>query len=212
MKNIRITLAFLALFFLAFQWTGCIVQGDYYNTQPQPTNYYTHLFQEDFFDDSRSWSFDSPSDSVYAFVKEGYYKFVDYSKTGGYNIAAVGTGANVNQDFLVETRMKSNNPMALIFGASPSSFGYSFYIDPAGYVAVYKEGLQAQIIVNWVYSEAIKTGWNDVALEQVGDYWYGYVNGKKVFQTPARGLAGNQMGYMVFPNTIGYADFLSIKW
>ena len=211
MKKFTYTAAIL--FFSSVLFTSCIIREEHYNTnpQPQPTGY-QYIFNEDFNNDTRGWAFDDQRDSAYALVTNGLYKFVDYSFNGGYHIAAVKTNANVYRDFKVQTRMKSNYAMALIFGASGSDYGYSFFIDEAGYFAIYKEGLTPQSIISWQYNSAIRPDWNDVELEQVGDYWYGYINGKKVFQTPARNLNGSQFGFMVLANTTGYADYLTIKW
>jgi hypothetical protein len=196
----------------AFSLTGCIIHDDdYYNTQPDPVGYYNQ-FNEDFNNDVRGWSFDDPLDSAYALVTNGTYKFVDYSYTGGYNIAAVTTGARTDRNFLVQTRMSSNYAMALIFGASNNDYGYSFFIDEQGYFAVYKEGFPAQTVIDWTFNSAIRADWNDVELEQVGNYWYGYVNGVKVFQTQAQNIYGSQFGFMVYPGTTGYADYLTVKW
>ena len=131
---------------------------------------------------------------------------------GGTHEAVVTTSANFNRDFLIQTRIKSNYAMALIFGASGSSYGYSFFIDEAGYFAVYKEGYHPEVILDWQRSSAINSGFNDVEIEQINDYWYGYINGVKVFQTPARVLSGSKTGFMVLANTTGYADYLTVKW
>jgi hypothetical protein len=196
-----------------FLFTGCIIQEDRYDTQPQePVVGYQAIFNEDFSNDTRGWAFDDPQDSAYAFVRDGAYKFVDYSYTGGYHTAVVPTGAPAGRNFLVQSRLTSNYAMALIFGASNSDYGYSFFIDETGYFAVYEEGYPAQTIIDWQYSADIQSGWNDVEVEQVDGYWYGYINGAKVFQTPARGLTGTQCGFMVLANTTGFADYLTVKW
>ncbi len=209
-KNVTLTIALVV--FSALGFTGCIIREDNYVPPPQQPVGYQNVFNEDFNNDRRGWTFDDPRDSVHAFVTDGLYKFVDYSYAGGYHITAVPTGAQVNRDFLVQTRIKSNNAMALIFGASNNSYGYSFFVDDQGYFAVYKEGSPTETILNWQSSTAIRTGYNDVELEQVNDYWYGYINGVKVFQLPARYLSGSQCGFMVLPNTTGYADYLTVKW
>ncbi|RYY14823.1 MAG: hypothetical protein EOO04_29625 [Chitinophagaceae bacterium] len=209
----KFALPLILILIASFSFTGCIIQDDNYNQQPGngSTGYY-YLFNEDFNADNRGWSFDDPIDSAYALVTNGAYKFVDYSYAGGYNLAVVPTGAVTHRNFLVQTRLKSNYAMALIFGASNNDFGYSLYLDEQGYFAVYKEGYPSQTIIDWQYNSAITAGWNDVELEQIDGYWYGYVNNVKIFQTPARSLSGNQFGFMVLPGTTGYADFLTVKW
>lgn len=210
MRRVPYAILLFSLAFAALGFSGCVIHDrDYYN--PQPSGY-RYVFNEDFLNDTRGWAFDDPVDSAYALVTNGWYKFVDYSYGGGTHIPAVPTGANVNRDFLVQTRLRSNFAMALIFGASNSSYGYSFFIDESGYFAVYKEGNYPQSLIDWQYSSSIKPGWNDVELEQAGDYWYGYINGVNVFKIRARVLSGAQFGFMVLANTTGYADYLTVKW
>ena len=215
MKKIKYAPLLLLLGLLSFSFTGCIIEDDddYYhpNPNPQPSGY-QHVFTEDFNSDSRGWTFDDPQDSTYGLVANGQFKLVDESRLGALHMVVVSTSTNTSRNFLIRSRMKSNYAMGLIFGASNSSYGYSFFIDEAGYFAVYKEGSTPETLIDWQQSTAIKAGWNDVEIEQVADYWYGYINGVKVFQTPARVLAGAKMGYMVLANTTGYADYLTVKW
>jgi hypothetical protein len=119
------------------------------------------------------------------------------------------------RDFDIQTRFRSNNAMAMVFGVSPSDYGYSFFIDDRGYFALYDEGtssIKPQAILDWSQSSAVRSGWNDVELEQVGNAWVGYINGAQVFQLPARTLYGTQVGFMTLANTSGDADYLDIKW
>jgi len=212
MKRIKYTSTLLLVALFSVVFTGCIYNdNDYYEPDPQPVGY-QYSFNEEFTVDKRGWAFDDQADSAYALVTGGVYRFVDYSRTGGTHIAAVPTGANVDRNFLVQTRMKSDYAMALIFGASNNSFGYSFFIDEAGYFAVFKEGASPQKIVDWTHSSVINRNWNDVELEQVGDYWYGYINNTQVFKIPARILSGTQFGFMVLAGTTGEADYLTVKW
>ena len=208
MKYLSVVL-FVALFSFAF--TSCVIHenDDYYN--PQPVGY-TNVFNEEFNNDNRGWTFDDPADSAYGFVTTGMYKFVDESKTGGGHQAVVSTGVNTSRNFLIKTSMKSDYAMAVVFGVSNTSAGYSFFVDNAGYFAVYKEGTSPQTIVDWTQSNEITSSWNDVEVEQVGEDWVGYINNKKVFTIPARVLVGSKIGYMVLANTVGYADYLTVKW
>ena len=214
MKRIKYApiLAFTALLSLGF--TGCIIDDDddYYNPNPNPPSGFTQTFTEEFNGDTRGWTFDDRADSAFAFVANGYYKMVDESKLGSNHVAVVSTGANTSKNFVIESKMMSDNAIGLIFGASNNSYGYSFFLDAAGYYAVYKEGANPDPVISWTQHSAIKSGWNEVEIEQVADYWHFYVNGTKVGQTPARVLAGSQMGYMVLANTTGQVDFLRVKW
>ena len=211
MKRIKYSSALLLVVLLSLAFTGCYRDRDYYEPDPQPVGY-ENSFNEEFEVDNRGWAFSDQEDSAYALVSNGVYKFVDYSKTGGTHIAAVPTGANVNRNWIAQTRLRSDYAMALIFGASQNSFGYSFFIDESGYYAFFKEGSSPQAVIDWTHNSAIKSGWNDVELEQVGEYWYGYVNGTKVFETPARILTGSQFGFMVLAGTTGSAEYLTVKW
>lgn len=213
MKRIRYApvLAFAVVLSLGF--TGCIIHDDdYYHHNPNPPSGYQQSFAEEFDDDRRGWTYDDSQDSSYAFVANGYYKMVDYSRRGSNHVAVVTTGANTSRNFLVQSRMSTDNAMGLIFGASNKTYGYSLFIDPAGYYAVYKEGLNPDPVIDWTRSSSIKNGWNDVEIEQVADYWHFYINGVKVNQTPARVLSGSQMGFMVLANTVGQVDYLHVKW
>src|SRR5690606_37626173 len=160
MKKIKYTPVLLLILSASLIFSGCIIHDDDYY-QPAPPSY-QHFFGEEFNSDTRGWAFDDPIDSGYALVANGQYKMVDYSYFGGYNIPAVYTGANTNRDFLVQSSLRSSYGMALVFGVSGSSYGYSFFIDETGYYAVYKEGASPQTIIDWTYSSAIRNGWNDV--------------------------------------------------
>ncbi len=211
MRNL--TPALILLLAISFLFTGCI-QTDRYVVEPQPPHppAFQYGFEEEFTHDVRGWAFDDQFDSAYALVQNGLYKFVDYSWTGGYHIASVPTGIPVHRDFLIETRFRSDNAMALVFGASVSDYGYSIFIDDQGYYALYKEGLYPEALIDWEFTEAIRVGNNDLELEQSGSHWYGYINGIQVFRLPARQLSGNETGFMVLAGTTGYADFLRAKW
>ncbi len=197
---------------LAAGFTGCIKNRntDYYH--PNPPQSYQRIFTEEFDHDNKGWTFDNRADSAYGLVANGYYKMVDYSVLGSNHIAVATTGASYNRNFLIQTRMKTDHAMGLIFGVSGNSYGYSLFIDDLGYYAVYKEGVNPEAIIEWQYTDNMKTGWNDIEVEQISDYWYFYINGVKVAQTPARVLTGSETGFMVLGNTTGYADYLTVRW
>ena len=205
--------ALLSLIVAVVFLSGCIYDDDHYQTTPVG---YQYIFEETFDNDTRGWAFDDPIDSAYALVQNGEYKFVDYSKAGGVHIPVVATGANVDKNFLVQSRLESNYAMALIFGAAPGVYGYSFYIDDAGYFAVYNEGGSNQsfkTLIDWTESNAIKSGgYNDVAIEQKGNRWHFYINNTEVATLSAQYLSGNRFGFMVLAGTTGYADDLIVKW
>lgn len=213
MKTKNYILSACALLLGSGLLTSC-VQKNYYNTQP---NYpaYQYTFDEEFDNNNLGWAFTDSYDSAYADVQGGTYEVVDYSAIRSHT-ATLPTGANFNYDFQVQARIQSNYEMGLVFGASDYDYGYSFFIDQSGYFAVYKEGspsAYASTIINWQASPAIKTsGWNDLELDQVGNYWVGYINGVQVFKIQAYQASGSQCGFMVMPGTTGYADYLTVKW
>ena len=213
MKSMKYVAGLVLAAFFSLSFTGCIIEDDdYYDPHPNQPNGYQQSFTEDFNKDTRGWTFDDEVDSAYGLVANGWYKMVDYSTFGSNHVAVVTTGANTDRNFLIKTSMKTNGAMGLIFGASNSSYGYSFFIDETGYFAVYKEGAVPDPVISWTKSSNISSEWNDIEIEQVADYWYFYINGVKVYQTPARVLAGSQMGFMVLANTSGFADYLTVKW
>lgn len=197
-------------------FSSCTRRDNYYDPVPQHPTGYQYEFSEPFNNDTRGWAFDDPIDSAYALVTNGEYKFVDYSLTGGLHTAVVPTSADVDNNFLVQTRLESDYAMGLIFGASDTHYGFSFFIDHAGYFAIYNEGGKNQplrILQNWTQNNVIKeTGYNDVEIEQRGDKWYFYINGTQVASMNAIYMPGDQFGFMVPANTTGYADYLTVKW
>lgn len=207
---ILLTVAAMILF------TGCVRHDDYYDPVPQNPTGYQYQFSESFSNDTRGWAFDDPVDSAYALVTNGEYKFVDYSLNGGLHTAVVPTSADIDNDFLVQTKLESNYAMALIFGASSSHYGFSFFIDNAGYFAIYNEGGQNQsfqTLQDWTPSNVIhETGYNEVEMEQRSGRWYFYINGTQVASMNAIYMPGDQFGFMVLANTTGYADYLNVKW
>ncbi len=204
------------LFIAALIFTGCVRRDDYYDPVPPPPTGYQYEFSEPFTNDTRGWAFDDPIDSAYALVTNNEYKFVDYSYTGGLHTAVVPTSADVDHDFLVQTSLESNYAMALIFGASGNHYGFSFFIDNAGYFAIYNEGgnnQSFQTLQDWTQSAVIREqGYNDVEIEQRSGKWYFYINGTQVATMQAHYMPGDQFGFMVLANTTGYADYLNVKW
>lgn len=216
MKRFSSPFIILLVLAAAIGFTGCVRHDDYYDPVPQNPTGYQYAFSESFSNDTRGWAFDDPVDSAYALVTGGEYKFVDYSVNGGLHTAVVPTSADIDHDFLVQTSLESSYAMALIFGASASHFGFSFFIDNAGYFAIYNEGGQNesfQTLQNWTYNAAIReTGYNDVELEQKNGRWYFYINGTQVASMAAQYMPGDQFGFMVMASTTGYANYLNVKW
>jgi hypothetical protein len=217
MKSTRFIPILSVILLAAFVFAGCSRRDDYYDPQPPPPVGYQYQFTEEFDNDTRGWAFDDPTDSAYALVTNNEYKFVDYSFTGGLHTAVVPTTADVDGNFLVQTKLESNYAMALIFGASNSDFGFSFFVDNGlQQFAIYNEGGNSQsfqTLQDWTQNNVIKTtGYNEVEIEQKGNKWYFYINGTQVASMNAKYLPGDQFGFMVLANTTGYADYLRVKW
>lgn len=206
------TLGFIAL--LATTGLSSCIKADIYNTQPTTTGYQSS-FNDDFNYDAHNWTFNDGNARAQAYVSNGVLNYSYHPSGNGTNTLAITTGWDRNHDWDIQTRISSNNAMGLVFGVSASDYGYSVFIDDRGYFAVYDEGtatIAAASIINWQQSSAIRSGWNDLEVEQYKGNWTGYINGTQVFQIPAHTLYGNQIGYEVLANTDGKADYLTIRW
>jgi hypothetical protein len=217
MKTGKYTILALGLLIAGSSLTSC-VRNDYYNTEPDNNHNntgYQNEFYDDFSSDRYNWGFGSPQDSAYANVQNGVLQFVNYA-LAGLQTAVVNTGASFNRDFSVSAKIKSDNKMGIIFGASTNSYGYSFSIDSMGRFELYNEGSQnmaGSFILNWTPSTAITPGaWNILKVEQIGNNWTGTINGVQVFDVAAQSINGSQCGFILLPNTVGYADDLDVKW
>ncbi|MBN8671538.1 MAG: hypothetical protein J0L80_12680 [Chitinophagales bacterium] len=195
--------------------TSC-VKNEYYNTTPNTTPVgYQNIFDDNFDYDSHNWSFTDAYNNASVRITGGQLKYVYNPSNDGTNTVAVNTGLNTNYNFLIQTRMQSNNAMGLVWGVSNNDYGYSLFIDDQGYFAVYKEGnanTAVKTLIDWQYNSAIVAGWNNIEVEQQGDYWIGYANGKKLFEIGAQNLYGSKVGYIVMAGTTGYADYLTVQW
>ena len=221
MKAIHIVV--VVLFFAGMAiFTSCM-QRDDYNTNPNNTGHnnnwhnpgYPQEFDEEFNGaDNYGWSFTDAADSAYASITNGSYQYVDYSAILS-NMSVVNTGVNTNGNFTVQTRVKSNKVMGLIFGASAADNGYAFYIDTAGNYSLYKEGMgttASTLIIPSTYdSLAAKNDWNTLEVDQTSSNWTGFINGTQVFQMTARPISGANFGFKILPGTVGYADYLVVK-
>ena len=211
----RIFLSLAVILGASFLLSSCIRNDDYYNTPP--VNNYRYIFSDDFNNDQNQWSFTDNANRAYVSISGGQLHYDYHPALSGTNTVAVTTGMpQSTRYFDIQTRIRSDNAMALVFGVSASDYGYSFFVDDRGYFAVYDEGtstIPATKLIGWSVSGAIRTGWNDLEIESTrSGSWVGYINGTQVFQIPAKPLYGNQTGYMVLNNTSGDADFLDQKW
>jgi hypothetical protein len=188
---------------------------DDYNVQP--ANTYQYAFTDDFNNDMNRWSFQDNTNGAQVYLSNGMLHYDYQPAASGTNTVAVSTGMPASvAAFSAQARFRSDNAMAMVIGVSPNEYGYSFFIDDKGYFALYDEGnssVQAQPIIDWTSSSAIRQGWNDVELQQTfNGAWIGYVNGTQVFSVPARTLYGSQAGFVVLANTKGDAEFIDLAW
>jgi len=165
--------------------------------------------------DNNVWTYTDAADSAYASVTDSGYQYVDYSAVKS-AMTTVYTGVSVADNFTATTRVKSNHMIGLIFGASTTSNGYSFYIDTAGNYSIYQEGMGSTASTNIVpvtqdSLHALKNTWNTLEVEQVNGVWNFYINGSQVNTMTARTLSGNGFGYKVAPATVGYASYLKVQ-
>ena len=197
------------------------VKNEYYTVEPDqpvpPTApVYNYVFDDNFDNDINAWTFSDPNNAAFVSLVNSSLKYTYLPLDAGTNTVAINTGAKLHRNFLIQTSIKSDNAMGLCFGVSNVDYGYSFFIDNAGYFSVYKEGdaqTGVQTIMDWQASAAINIdGWNDIELEQVGNYWVGYINTVKVFELPAQYIDGNRIGYIVLDGTTGYADYMTVQW
>ena len=205
-------------------FTACIQRDNY---EPAPSNNnnnyhnnnnsgYSYVFDEEFNgSDNYNWTFTSPTDSSYAGISNGNYQFVDYSISNYPNVV-VGTNANLQGNFVVQTSIKSNNRMGLIFGASTTDNGYAFYVDSNGYYSLYKEGYGSVASSPIIPSTqdtlyATKKGWNTLEIDQISGNWTGFINGTQIFRMAARTISGSGFGFKIVPGTVGYADYIKVK-
>lgn len=215
MKFRILTLAALSsLIFLS----SC-VKNEYYTVEPDappPPPAYNYVFDDNFNNNINNWTFTDHDNAAYVSLVNGWLKYTYLPAFDGTNTVAVKTGAKLHRNFLIQTSIKSDNAMGLCFGVSDYDYGYSFFIDNQGYFALYKEGTATdgvQTILDWQATDAVyKDGWNDVELEQVGNYWMGYINGIKVFEIQSQYIEGSKIGYIVLAGTTGYADYLTVQW
>lgn len=208
------TTAFALIYLLVLGTLSSCIHTDYYEPTPTPVGY-QYAFNDDFNNNANRWAFDDNGNDAHVAIVNGVLKYTYYPLNQGTNTVAVSTGLRMQRDFLIQTRVKSNNAIALVFGLGGGEYGYSFFIDDQGYFAVYDEGnsrISAQALIDWTSSTAIRAGWNDVELEQVGSNWIGYVNGARIFSLPSRTMYGDQCGFMVLNNTTGFAEYLTAKW
>jgi hypothetical protein len=220
MKLVKI----LVLAAIGMSVASCIQRDNNNYNNAAPNNNYPHnyiidssySYNEEFNGrDNNLWAYTDPADSAYASVTDSGLQYVDYSAVKS-AMTTVYTGVNVADNFTVTTRVKSDNMIGLIFGASATSNGYAFYIDTAGNYSIYQEGVGSAASTAIVASAqdtlyALKDNWNTLEVQQANGTWTFSINGSQVTSMTARALSGNAFGYKILPGTIGYASYLKVQ-
>ena len=208
-----ITIPILAAFVLT-GLSSCI-KTNVYDTQPVSTGY-QYSFSDEFNYDAHNWSFSDGVNRAQVYVSNGQLNYNYHPSANGTNTVAINTGWDRTlRNWDLQTRLSSDNGMAVVWGVSNSDNGYSLFIDNRGYFAVYDEGTSSiapAAIINWTQNTAIRNGWNDIEVEQTGNTWTGFINGTQVFSIAAHTLYGDKIGYEVLANTNGSADYLDVRW
>jgi hypothetical protein len=112
MKSLRFP-ALIAIVVLFITSTSCI-KTEYYETQPAPQQVgYQYIFDENFNSNTHNWAFSDPGNNAYVDIYNGTLKYTYLPANDGTNTVAIATGANLRNDFLLQTRMQSDNAMGL---------------------------------------------------------------------------------------------------
>lgn len=213
---------FLPLFALLIL-SSCIKEPIYYPDPYPPTYPGTEefVFIEDFNNDRNGWSFSDPMNYAWGEVSHGTFKLTYLDDWFDAYYSRVDVGLNINDDFIVEAKIGSDNTMGILFGQNyhQSIYGYTFLISEDGYFSLYDEGgngygPEIQELIAPTFSSAINRHghWNIVTFQQVGNHWIGYINDIEVFRIQRQGLRGREIGFSVLPFTEGEADYLDALW
>ena len=221
MKRGNLLVGFSLVLVGSVLFTSCIERNDY-NTNPNNNYNNTHNSDTTYalnvqfsVGANTEWAFIDPTDSAYASDSGGTYQYVDYSMLKS-SMTVMSTGANTSNNLIITTRVKSNNMMGLIFGASSTSNGYAFYIDTAGNYSLYEEGAGTNASIPIIPSTqdtlyALKNNWNTIEMDQANGVWTFYINGTQVTSLAARVLSGSSFGFKILPGTVGYASYLTVR-
>lgn len=212
MKKILLLTTIAASFLLS----GCY--KEYVDPYP-PDN--TYEFVDEFVDNRNDWNFADNVNDAYGVVSNGTFSFNYLDPNGVASYVAKNIQFNPDRNFVIQTRIGSDNNMGLLFGydAASGAYGYSFTISVDGYLALYDEGGNggsndiSAIVSPRTASYVNGNGnWNEVKIEQSGNNWIGYVNGYRAFTVPARYIVKGSVGFVVVGNTRGEADYIQANY
>ncbi len=177
----------------------------------------TYTFVDEFDDNRNGWNFSDPAWDAYGVIANGTFSFNYLDPTGVAYYKSKDIRFNPDRDFVLQTRIGSDNNMGLLFGydEATGAYGYSFTISYDGHFALWDEGLNGgpsditAIVAPTLSSAVIPNGdWNELSIEQVGNNWVGYINNSRVFTVPARYIVKGSVGFVVMADTRGEADYL----
>jgi|SRR5690554_1947738 len=211
----------LALFgLLAF--SGCYKDHTYYPDPNYPgPQLREYQFVEDFNNNRNRWEFSDPMNYAWGEISNGTFKFDYLDDYYPAYYARVNPDMNVNGEFIIESKLGSNNTMGIVFGQNYNNavYGYSFMVDYDGRYSLYDEGGNGfgddiQSLISPTYSNAVNLDgdWNIVTIHQRRGVWVGYVNDIEVFRIDAQPLYGKEFGFVVVPFTEGEADYIDAVW
>lgn len=195
--------------------TSCV--KTYVDPNPPNNNPNTYTFVDEFVDNRNDWNFSDQLNDAYGVISNGTFKFSFLDPNGLAYYRSKDIRFNPDKNFVLQTKMGSDNNMGLLFGFNEATgaYGYSFTISYDGYYALWDEGgnggpLDITSIVPATFSNAINGNgdWNEVKISQQGNNWIGYINGVKVFTVRASYLVKGSVGYVVVGNTRGEADWI----
>lgn len=193
------------------------VQNSYYD--PPTPHYDNYDFVENFNDNRNGWEFIDRSYGAEGYISYGTYKIDYYDDYEPAYYVTQQFSFNPNDEFIIETKLGSDNEMGLIFGANPSrgAYGYSINIDVDGYIRMYDEGGNGygpdveEIVESFTHYVIRDRGdWNVIRIHQIRNEWRISVNGRELITMPAQKIIGSGVGFVVVPFTLGEVDYLDI--
>lgn len=177
----------------------------------------TYTFIEDFDNNKQGWNFSDPAQDAYGVIANGTFSFNYLDPNGVAYYRSKDIRFNPDKDFVLQSRIGSDNNMGMLFGYDEASgaYGYSFTVSYDGYFALWDEGgnggsADITPIVSPTLSSAVRPNgdWNELSIEQVGNNWIGYINNTKVFTVRAPYIVKGSVGFVVMAQTRGEADYI----
>ncbi|HTO14305.1 MAG TPA: hypothetical protein VLZ83_00940 [Edaphocola sp.] len=201
---------------------GLLLSSCYRETiNPHPPNNNTFTFVDEFNDNRNDWAFADQVNDAYGVIdrNRGTFSFNYLDPMGIAYYRSKTLNFNPDRDFVVTTKIGSDNLMGLLLGFDDASgvYGYSFTVDYDGNFALWDEGSynrDISAIINTTNSNAVNLDgdWNEVSIRQEGTLWKGYINGVRVFAISAPYLNKGSLGFMIVGDTRGEADYIEATY